>query len=81
MAGFIDVDTHGKTVEQAQIAIDAALRRAGAAYRLRVIHGFNSGTAIRDMVYYKYKDNEKVLRVIPGDNPGVTVLVLRELYG
>ena len=28
----------------------------------------------------EYRYHEKVLRIMPGDNPGVTILVLRELF-
>ena len=47
---IIELDVHGMTLYQAQIAIDAALKRAGGTYRIRVIHGFHGGTALRDMV-------------------------------
>ena len=68
------------TRTQAITAIDARLRRADASvYRLRVIHGFHGGTVIRDTLQYKYRNHPKVKRIMPGDNPGVTVLVLREL--
>ena len=39
---IIELDVHGMTLYQAQIAIDAALRRAGSIYRLRVIHGYGA---------------------------------------
>ena len=40
MTGIVEVDVHGMNQTQAQIAIDAALRRANASvYRIRVIHG------------------------------------------
>ena len=50
-SGTIRVDLHGMNCTQAQAAVDAALRRAGGSvYRLEVIHGFHSGTQLRDMV-------------------------------
>ena len=45
---IVELDVHGMTLYQAQIAVDAALRRAGGAYRIRVIHGYRGGTALRD---------------------------------
>ena len=75
----IELDLHGRNVYQAKIAIDAALRRAGAATcRIRVIHGWNAGTALRDFVREEYARHPKVRRVAPGTNPGVTELILRE---
>ena len=32
------------------------------------------------MIYDWYKYDPKVKRIMPGDNPGITVLVLKELY-
>lgn len=75
---IIELDVHGMTVTQACVAIDAALRRAKGAYRIRVIHGFHGGTALRDGIRGRYGANGKVKRVELGLNPGQTDLVLRE---
>lgn len=77
-AGIITLDLHGCTVYQAKTAIDAALRRSRGAYRLRLIHGFHGGTALRDMIRTTYRANPAVLRVEIGLNGGETDLVLRE---
>ena len=75
----IELDLHGRNVYQAQIAVDAALRRASAAtYRIRIVHGWNAGTALRDFVREEYARHPKVRRVAQGTNPGVTELILRE---
>ena len=36
--------------------------------------------AYKQMKKDEYRYHEKVLRIMPGDNPGVTILVLKELY-
>ena len=78
-AGVRQLDVHDCTCYQAQVAIDAALRRAGGSiYRLRIIHGYHGGTQIRDMVRRQYARHPKVLRVELGLNQGTTDLVLRE---
>ena len=78
-AGTITIDLHGMTCYQAQVAIDAALRRAGrSTYRLVLVHGYHGGSAIRDMIRRTYTRHPKVLRLELGLNPGVTELVLRE---
>lgn len=77
-AGIITLDLHGCNVHQAKTAIDAALRRSRGAYRLRLIHGFHGGTALRDMIRTTYRANPAVLRVEIGLNGGETDLVLRE---
>ena len=77
MGGIVELDLHGRNTYQARVAIDAALRRAGkATYRIRVIHGFHGGTALRDMIRTAYV--QRVLRVETGIDPGITDLVLRE---
>ena len=75
----VELDLHGKNVYQARATVDAALRRASpATYRIRVVHGWNAGTALRDFVREEYARHPKVLRVAPGANPGITELILRE---
>ena len=75
---IIELDVHGMTVTQACVAIDAALRRAKGAYRIRVIHGYHGGTALRDAIRGRYGANGKVKRIELGLNPGQTDLILRE---
>ena len=77
MEGIVELDLHGRNAYQARVAIDAALRRAGrGVYRIRVIHGYRGGTALRDLVRQEYAG--RVLRLETGLGPGVTDLVLRE---
>lgn len=79
MGGIIELNVHGMTKAQARIAIDARLRRADrGAYRIRVIHGFHGGTALRDEIRSHYKSHPKVIRVEAGLNQGTTDLILRE---
>ena len=80
MDAFWELDVHGMTKVQALTAVDAKLRRVGASvYRLRVIHGYHGGTALRDEIRKRYAGHPKVKRVELGLNPGITDLVLREL--
>ncbi len=80
LAGFQEIDVHNMTRTQALAAIDARLRRMNASvYRLRVIHGYHGGTAIRDAVRSVYRKHPKVRRIELGLNPGETDLILREL--
>ena len=76
LGGIVEIDLHGKNVYQARLTIDAALRRArDGTYRLRIIHGYQGGTALRDMVRQEYAG--RVARVVILDQ-GRTDLVLRE---
>lgn len=79
MEAIVKIDLHGKNQYQARIALDAALRRARpGTMRIRVVHGSNSGTALRDMVRGEYARHPKVLRLETRLGDGVTDLVLRE---
>lgn len=79
-SGFPEIDIHNMTRAQAITAIDAFLRRAdGSVYRLRVIHGYHSGTVLRDAVRAHYRSHPRVRRIEIGLNPGETDLILREL--
>ena len=81
IGGFQELDIHNMTRTQALAAIDARLRRMPpSVYRLRVIHGYHGGTALRDAVRAAYRKHPKVKRIELGLNPGETDLVLRELF-
>ena len=78
---FVKIDLHGMTRDQAIKAIDRTLTFAGpSVYQIQLVHGYNRGTSLRTMIYDWYRYEPKVKRIIPGDNPGITVLVLKELY-
>ena len=78
-AAVIQLDIHGMNRYQAKIAIDAALRRSKGVYRIRVIHGGNHNTVLRDMIAEEYAAHPLVLRIERGANGGQSDLVLREL--
>ena len=76
---IVTVDIHGMDKRSAKIYIDKKLSEAPlGVYRLRIIHGFHGGTALRDGIRGRYGANGKVKRVELGLNPGQTDLVLRE---
>ena len=78
---FVTLDLHGMTQDEAIRAIDRALDAVSpSTYQLRLVHGYHRGTALRSMIYDEYRYDRQVLRIMPGDNPGITVLVLKELY-
>jgi len=79
-AGIVVLDLHGYNLYQAKIAIDAALKKSRGVYRIRIVHGYHGGTAIRDMVRKDYARAKGVVRVELGLNQGETDLVLKEWY-
>ncbi len=80
-AGIVEIDIHGMNKYQAKTFIESRLKKAEkSVYRLRIIHGYHSGTELRDMVRKELGTNKKVLRIEMGLNPGETDLILRELF-
>ena len=78
---FVKVDLHGLTKEEAVKMIDRAIATAGpSTYQHQLIHGYHRGTNLRSMIQEEYRWHPKIIRIIPGDNPGITILVLRELF-
>ena len=78
-AGTLTVDLHGKNTYQAKVTLDAALRRAKAGtYRIRVVHGYHGGTALRDFIRTEYGHHPRVKRLLLSPDGGATELVLRE---
>ena len=75
---IVTIDLHGKNTYNAKIIIDAALKRSNGVFRLRIIHGYHSGTTLRDMIFEEYAKSPKVKRLLK-INDGTTDLILREL--
>ena len=76
---FVKIDLHGLRQDEAIKVIDRAIASAGpATYQL--IHGYHRGTNLRSMIQDWYRGDPRIKRIIPGDNPGITVLVMKELY-
>lgn len=77
----MEIDLHGRNLDQARVMTMSALSRTTAAdYRLRVIHGYSRGTAIKKMLLDEFSRHPKVIRIEPTHNPGETVFVLREYF-
>ena len=76
-SGVLVVDLHGKNEYQARVTLDAALRRSSGLYRIRVSHGHNQGTILRDLIRSSYGDHPRILRM-ETTRDGWTELVLRE---
>ena len=80
MQGIIELNVHNKNKFQTRTALDGLLRRAdGSVYRIRVIHGYNHSTVLKDLLTEEYSRHPKVLRLQHYPNKGQTDLILREL--
>jgi len=79
--GIIELDIHGMTKYQAKTYIDYNLNKAGRnVYKIRIIHGYHSGTELKSMIRAEYGRHPKVIRIEHGLNQGETDLVLKELF-
>lgn len=77
---IVTVDLHGMYQDEAIKAIDRALKAADdGTYQIKLIHGYNRGTSLKNMITDEYRYHPKVSRIQPGDNLGITLLILREL--
>jgi len=78
---FVKIDLHGLRRDEAREVIEKAIRSASPmTYHLQLIHGYHRGTSLRSMIHDWYRYDARIKRIMPGDNPGITVLVLKELY-
>lgn len=79
-AAIIEIDVHGMNQYQAKIKIQSTLKKAPkGTYAIRIVHGYRSGTALKDMIRQTYRTHPRVLRVEVTMNPGITELILRNL--
>lgn len=73
----IEVDLHGLTAEDAKRRLEQLLTSAASEIReIRVIHGYNGGQALRDMVRLRLK-HPRIQAKLVCLNPGETRLLLR----
>lgn len=73
----IEVDIHGMTAQQAKRELERLLTRAGKdVTEIRVIHGYNNGQVLRDMVRRQLKHPRISARLV-SLNPGETRLILK----
>lgn len=81
LTGIVELDVHGMRTEEAVDAIQKHIRTAQKnIYRIRIIHGYHGGTRIKAAIReeFGFGREPKVLRIAPGQNDGITELVLRE---
>ena len=68
----IRLDVHGLKVREAKVFILNVVNVIRGRMVLEVIHGFNHGTAIRDMLAGENFSGRLTERYCPGKNPGMT---------
>ncbi|MBO6048038.1 MAG: Smr/MutS family protein [Erysipelotrichaceae bacterium] len=74
---MLEIDVHGLTKVEARQRIDQALKNANKnIIMIRIIHGYQSGTALRQMIRSRYRKHPRVKRIELSMNPGITDLIL-----
>lgn len=77
VGGVMSVDLHGTSAETAEALLLSWLDHAPESVQeLRVIHGSNRGTVLRDMVRGKLS-HPRIRAKLPSLNPGETRLLLK----
>ena len=73
----LEVDIHGMTAGEAKRGLEQLLTRADKSVsEIRVIHGYNSGQVLRDMVRRQLK-HPRISAKLISLNPGETRLLLK----
>ena len=72
----ISLDVHGMQCWQAERSIHNLINISTCPLTLTVIHGYNRGTVIMDMVRNRLKNNHIKARYADKYNQGITYLVI-----
>ena len=69
----IQIDLHQLTCREARKALNNILALYRFGFKLDIIHGYNHGTALRDMIRSDF-NNKRIIGMIIPHNQGRTVL-------
>ena len=73
-------DAHGQTVKAAKRNIHNIIAMARGGLELCVIHGYNGGTAIRNMLQNEMLSSRVTSKICPSHNPGRTWIEVTGAY-
>lgn len=73
---FITVDVHGLTCREARRFINNIINVIPCPFQLEVIHGYNHGTAIKEMLATNFRNMRITERHPDSYNYGVTYMTL-----
>lgn len=77
-SGIIEIDVHGMNQSQVKTLMNKTLKDAKQnVSMIRVIHGYQHGTAIRQMLRRQYRTHPRVKHIVLSLNPGITEFVLK----
>lgn len=75
---IIEIDVHGMNQSQVKTLMNKTLKNAKQnIYMIRIIHGYQHGTALRQMLRRQYRTHPRVKHIELSLNPGITEFILK----
>lgn len=72
----IIVDVHGLKTHEAKRLINNLVVMLRGSFELKIIHGYNHGTSIKEMIWNEFKNKKVVNKLADKSNLGVTYLAV-----
>lgn len=72
--GEITVDLHGLGTKESIVLLNNIININMDSCKIRVIHGYNHGVALKDMVNQRFCNQRITERFTSKKNPGITIL-------
>lgn len=73
----ITIDLHGMDVDEAKYQLIQEINNCdNTIWRIVAIHGYNRGTAIKDMIRYELR-HKKIKKINADLNKGITLIELK----
>lgn len=73
---YMEADVHGMNRREAERFISNVISINRSGFTLGIIHGYNHGTVLKEMVMEKKFSKRVVDRYCPEKNPGKTLLMI-----
>lgn len=73
----MSVDLHGKTRKEAKKLLNNIINVILHPFTIEVIHGYNHGTALKDMIFNEEINPRIISKDVPVYNIGETILLIR----
>ena len=72
----ITIDVHGLKCSEAKRFINNLINLVQESFHLVVIHGYNHGTAIKNMLADNFENSNVARQYLDQNNPGITHMVI-----
>lgn len=74
------IDLHNLGTKEAMILVNNVINLNKKECEINVIHGYNHGIALKDMINNRFKNSRIVERKSVAGNEGMTVLACKSMY-